>query len=212
VCVQPLAQTLDAASRVVKRITGGALPAILHAMATTTPETKPAVAAQDDVPIQYMQRTRDYYLALGYSNPYRWAHFVDVPFTPLRSPLDRARVALITTAAPFQPGLGDQGPGAAYNAAAKFYRVYSDSTDSVPDLRISHVGYDRKHTSAKDINTYFPLARLQETVATGRIGALGPRFHGIPTNRSHRETEADLVEVLRRCREDGADAAVLVPS
>ena len=39
-----------------------------------------------------------------------------------------------------------------------------------------------------------------------------PRFHGAPTNRSHRETEADLAELLRRCREDGADAAVLVPS
>ena len=181
-------------------------------MATTVPETKAAFAAEDDVPIPYMQRTRDYYLALGYSNPYRWAHFVEVPFTPLRTPLSRARVALITTAAPFQPGVGDQGPGAPYNAAAKFYTVYSDSTGSEPDLRISHVGYDRKHTSAKDINTYFPLARLKEVAAAGRIGALAPRFHGAPTNRSHRETEADLAELLRRCREDGVDAAVLVPS
>src|SRR6266571_4552096 len=129
----------------VKRIAGGLLPAILHTMATTTPETKAVVAAEDDVPIQYMQRTRDYYLALGYSNPYRWAHFVDVPFTPLGTPLSHARVALITTAAPFQPDAGDQGPGAPYNARAKFYRVYSDSTASEPDLRISHVGYDRKH-------------------------------------------------------------------
>ena len=96
----------------VERITGGALPAILHAMATSMPETKAVVAAEDDVPIQYMQRTRDYYLALGYGNPYRWAHFVEVPFTPLGTPLARARVALITTAAPFQPEAGDQGPGA----------------------------------------------------------------------------------------------------
>jgi sirohydrochlorin ferrochelatase len=49
-------------------------------------------------------------------------------------------------------------------------------------------------------------------VAAGRIGSLTPRFHGAPTNRSHRETEADLAELLRRCREDGADAVVLVPS
>ena len=181
-------------------------------MATIVPETKAALAAADDVPIPYMQRTRDYYLALGYPNPYRWAHFVEVPFTPLRTPLDRARVALVTTAAPFQPGAGDQGPGAPYNAAAKFYKVFSASIESKPDLRISHVGYDRKHTSAKDINTYFPLDRLKEAAAAGRIGALGPRFHGIPTNRSHRETEADVVELLRRCREDRVNAAVLVPS
>jgi D-proline reductase (dithiol) PrdB len=181
-------------------------------MATTVPQTKPAFAAEDDVPIPYMQRTRDYYLALGYGNPYRWAHFVDVPFTPLGTPLSRARVALVTTAAPFQPGVGDQGPGAPYNAAAKFYTVYSGTTEGDPDLRISHVGYDRKHTSAQDINTYFPLARRKEAAAAGRIGALAPRFHGVPTNRSHRETEADVVELLRRCREDRIDAAVLVPS
>ena len=179
---------------------------------TSIPGPSAAVAAEDDIPIPYMQRTRDYYLALGYDNPYRWAHFVDVPFTPLGTPLSRARVALITTAAPFQPDAGDQGPGAPYNARAKFYKVYSDSTESAPDLRISHVGYDRKHTTAKDINTFFPLVRLRDAVAAGRIGSLTPRFHGAPTNRSHRETGADLDELLRRCREDGADAAVLVPS
>jgi D-proline reductase (dithiol) PrdB len=166
----------------------------------------------DDAPIPYMQRTREYYLALGYS-PYRWAHFDEVPFAPLRTPLSRTRVGLITTAAPYQPDAGDQGPGAPYNAAAKFYKVYSASTESMPDLRISHVGYDRRHTSAADINAYFPLARMKEAVASGRIGALAPRFHGVPTNRSHRTTtETDVPELLRRCQEDGIDAAVLVPT
>ena len=106
-------------------------------------------APDHDVPIPYMQRTRDYYLRLGFDNPYRWAHYDEVPFTPLAKPLAQSRLALITTAAPYQPGMGDQGPGAKYNAAAKFYTVYSDSTDSVPDLRISHVGYDRKHTTRR---------------------------------------------------------------
>ena len=170
-------------------------------------------APDHDVPIPYMQRTRDYYLALGFGNPYRWAHFADVPFTPLTTPLAQARVALVTTAAPYQPGVGDQGPGAPYNAAAKFYKVYSDSTESVPDVRISHVGYDRRHTSAKDPNTWFPLARLQEAVKAGRIGTLTRHFHGAPTNRSHRVTmETDAPELLRRCREDGAQAAILVPT
>src|SRR5262247_2103457 len=173
----------------------------------------PEFAPADDVPIPYMQRTRDYYVALGYGEPYRWAHFADVPFAPLRKPLDQARLALISTAAPYQPEAGDQGPGAPYNAGAKFYQVYSMSSDTVPDLRISHVGYDRLHTTAADIDTYLPLARLKEAVAAGRIGALGPRVHGTPTNRSQRVTiEADNPELLRRCREDGVDAAVLVPS
>ena len=160
-----------------------------------------------------MARTRAYYRALGYEKDYVWAHFDDVPFTPLDKPLAKARVALITTAAPYQPGVGDQGPGAKYNAAAKFYKVYSDTTETIPDLRISHVGYDRKHTTAEDLNTWFPLARLQEAVKAGRIGELTPRFYGSPTNRSHRVTmESDAPELLRRCRDDGADVALLVPS
>jgi D-proline reductase (dithiol) PrdB len=171
-----------------------------------------AFAPEDDVPIPYIQRTRDYYQALGFA-PYRWAHFADVPFAPLRTPLREARLALITTAAPYQPGVGDQGPGAKYNAAAKFYKVYSDTTDTIPDLRISHVGYDRVHTAAEDPNTWFPLPRLQEAVKAGRVGALTQRFHGAPTNRSQRvTTETDAPELLRRCREDGADAALLVPT
>ena len=170
-------------------------------------------AAEHDIPVPYMQRTRDYYLKLGFDAPYRWAHYAEVPFTPLSTPLAASRLALITTAAPYQPGVGDQGPGAKYNAAAKFYTVYTDSTDSAPDLRISHVGYDRKHTHAKDPNTWFPLAPLRDAVKAGRLGTLTPRFYGSPTNRSQRVTiERDAPELLRLCREDGADAALIVPT
>ena len=65
-------------------------------------------AATHDVPIGYMQRTREYYLALGYGEPYRWAHFAEVPFHRLAKPLASCRVAIVTTAAPYQPECGDQ--------------------------------------------------------------------------------------------------------
>lgn len=166
-----------------------------------------------DSPIPYMQRTREYYRAIGYTTPYRWAHYIDAPFTTLRRPLAQARVALITTAAPYQPDRGDQGPGAPYNGSAKFYAAYSGDTAQDHDLRISHIGYDRIHTTATDCNTWFPLPALRAAVAAGRIGALTARFHGAPTNRSHRVTvETDAPEILRRCQEDGADAAILVPN
>ena len=81
------------------------------------------------------------------------------------------------------------------------------------DLRISHIGYDRTHTTATDSGTWFPLPALRRAVASGRIGALAKRFHGAPTNRSHRVTiDTDAPEILRRCQEDGADAAILVPN
>jgi D-proline reductase (dithiol) PrdB len=168
-------------------------------------------AADYDTPIPYMKRIRDYYVTLGYGKPYEWAHYADVPFAPLKKPLAESRIALITTAAPYQPDKGDQGPGAAYNAAAKFYKVYSGDTAVDHDLRISHIGYDRLHTKAEDSNTWFPLPALRRAVAKKRIAGLAQRFHGAPTNRSHRTTlDVDCVELLARCREDKADAAVIV--
>ena len=168
-------------------------------------------ALAHDAPIPYMQRIRDYYRALGYGAPYEWAHYARVPFQPLGKPLAQARVAIVTTAAPYQPDKGDQGPGAPYNSAAKFYQVYSGDTARDHDLRISHVGIDRKHTTAEDPGTWFPLPELRRAAERRRIGAVARRFHGLPTNRSHRVTlEIDCPEVVARCRDDGVDAAILV--
>lgn len=169
-------------------------------------------APDDDVPISYMARTRAYYAAIGYTTPYRWAHYTDAPFTPLARPLGETRVALVTTAAPFDPAKGDQGPGAPYNGAAKFFAVYDGDVTKPHDVRISHIAYDRTHTTATDSGTWFPLPALHRAAAVGRI-KLGPRFFGLPTNRSHRVTlETDVPNLLRRCRADGVEAAVLVPN
>lgn len=168
-------------------------------------------AVAHDVPIPYRHRISSYYQALGYGKPYLWAQYRDVPFTPLKKNLADSRVALITTAAPYQPDQGDQGPGAPYNAGAKFYRVYTDSTEGNPDLRISHIGIDRKHTTATDSNTWFPLAQMKRLAAEGRIKELAPEFIGAPTNRSQKVTiEQDCVDILAHMRRMGADAAVIV--
>jgi hypothetical protein len=170
-------------------------------------------AVPHDVPIPYLQRIRTYYEALGYGAPYQWAHYAEVPFQPLRKPLAQSRIAIVTTAAPFQPGKGDQRPGAPYNAAAKFYSVYSGDTARDPDLRIAHVAIDRQHTTGEDLAAYFPLAALRRAPASGRIGAVAPQFHGAPTNRSHRTTlEVDCPTLVERCQADGVDAAILVPN
>ncbi len=168
-------------------------------------------APEDDIPISYLTRIRDYYQALGYGAPYRWAHYAEVPFAPLRKPLADSRIGLVTTAAPYQPNNGDQGPGAPPNAAAKFYRVYSGDSAADPDLHISHVAYDRDHTTAEDANTWFPLKALRRSASAGRIGEVAPRFHGAPTNRSQRATiDRDCPELLARVREDRADAVILL--
>ncbi len=166
-----------------------------------------------DPPLPYLERIRDYYRALGYDTPYRWASFADVPFARLSKPLGQARIAIVTTAAPYQPDKGDQGPGAPYNGSAKFFSAYSAPIDTEPDLRISHIAIDRVHTTAEDPGAYFPLRALKELERAGDIGALAPRFHGLPTNRSHKTTiEVDCREVVSRCLEDDVDGVVLVPN
>ena len=54
---------------------------------------------------------------------------------------------------------------------------------------------------------------LRRRAAEGRIGSVAPRFHGAPTNRSHRVTlEQDCPEIVARCKADEVDAAILVPN
>ena len=164
-----------------------------------------------DAPIPYLEQIRTYYAALGYGEAYRWAHYSQAPFHRLSKPLADCRLTIVTTAAPYQPDKGDQGPGAPYNSAAKFYNVYSGSMAEDHDLRISHIAIDRKHTTGDDLATYFPLAALRRAVAQGRVGSLAERFHGLPTNRSHRATiGTDCPELVTRCQADWVDAVILV--
>lgn len=169
------------------------------------------VAAEHDVAVCYIDRSREFYLAMGYTKPYVWAHLAEVAFTPLDKALSQADVSVITTAAPIEPGKGEQGPGAPMNRAAAFDEIYSAPSGDAPELGISHLHYDRSHTSAADTRAFMPLPALAEAAAVGRIGAVAPRFHGVPTRYSHRLTiEQDGSELLARLREDKTDAAILV--
>jgi len=178
-----------------------------------SPFDKLHFAPVHDEPIPYLQRIRDYYQALGYNRPYEWVHYAEVPFHPLARPLSQSRIGLIVTAAPYQPGGGDQGPGAPYNADVKFYTAYSLDMAKDHDLRIAHLAIDRKHTTAEDSGTYFPLPALRDFAASGRIGSLAARFHGLPTNRSQRRTlEVDCPDIVARCKTDAVDTVILVPN
>ena len=160
----------------------------------------------DRSPLRYIERTRDFYLALGYPNPYRWAHFDDVPFTPLVKPLENSVVTLITTAN--EPELPDwDGEG------ARPRRVYSiDSSRPPKGLYADDLGWHKEATHTEDLDTYFPIHRLQELVAEDRIGGLAARCHGVPTDFSQRRTrEEHAPDIARRCARDGADVALLVP-
>lgn len=170
-------------------------------------------APEQDQPVRYIERTRSYYLGLGYENPYVWAHYVEVPFTPLKKPLAQSVLGLISTAVPYDSDKGPQGQGAPYNSTAKFYQPYQQSIEGKVDLRIAHVGIDRKNANMEDSNCWFPLEAAKRAAATGEVGALSPHFYGLPTNRSQRHTlEIDAPRILEMLQADGVNVAVLIPN
>jgi D-proline reductase (dithiol) PrdB len=160
--------------------------------------------------VRYIDKTREYYAKEGYAKPYQWAHFDDVPFTPLTKPLKDCRLTLVSTSDVAMKGEDDGERDALEMFSGNVYSIPSDTPAERLFSRQEH--FDRYATNLDDVNTYFPIDRLNEAAAAGRIGSVAPRLHGVFTAYSQRRTlEVDGPEVLRLCREDNVDAAVLTP-
>ncbi|MEO2177911.1 MAG: hypothetical protein ABGY96_28000 [bacterium] len=161
--------------------------------------------------VKYIDRTRDYYLSQGYAKPYEWAHFDDIPFARPAKPLSESRVTIISTSdvAIKQPE-GNKGGGINEHLVGNAYSLPTDTP--IDQLFSKQEHYDKYATNLDDVNTYFPVTRLQEKVEQGRIGSMAPRCHGVYTAYSQKKTiEVDAPEILRRCREDEVDIAILTP-
>lgn len=157
--------------------------------------------------VSYIDKSREFYLAQGFGNPYRWAYHTDVPFTPLPKPLAECRLGLVTTASEWtgeQPkDLIDRPPKSPYARAVEPppERMYT-----------MDLSWDKEATHTDDTESFLPIRRLKEWESLGRIGSLSPRFYGVPTEYSQRKTrEIDAPRILEYCREDGVDVALLVP-
>jgi hypothetical protein len=154
--------------------------------------------------ISYIDRSREYYAAQGYTKPYEWPHYDNVPFTPLKKPLAQCRVGLITTAG--KPKPADQ-------LAAMFSprALYAQPVNPAPEhLFTDDLFWDKKATHTKDVDSFMPVNRMGEYAASGRIGSISPSFYGVPTDYSQSRTlERYAPQILEWCREDGLDAIVL---
>jgi len=142
---------------------------------------------------------------------YRWRAIDPVPWAPLRVPLARARLALVSSAGfvlpwqePFDeharggdPSLRELPSDADLSALVDTHR--SDSFDHGPMRR--------------DANLAFPLERVRELAARGRIGAVNHRhwsFMGSLTATGRFTTET-LPRAAAAAAADGVDAALFVP-
>jgi D-proline reductase (dithiol) PrdB len=158
--------------------------------------------------VRYIDKTRDYYLKEGYEKPYDWAHFDDVPFTPLEKPLSECRATLVSTC-----DIAIRDDGTAHTQEMLVGNAYVIPSDTpVERLYSQQEHFDKHATHVDDVDSYFPISRLREAVAAGRLGSVAARLHGVHMSYSKRHTlEADGPLVLERCREDGVDVAIMTP-
>jgi hypothetical protein len=154
--------------------------------------------------VSYIDRSREYYAAQGYSQPYSWATHDDAPFTPLKKPLSECRVGLVTTAGKMDPEAERQG-------RRETKELYAMAAKPAPArMFTADISWDKVATHTDDVESFLPLNRLAEYAAGGRIGSVSPRFYGAPTEYSQGKTSSrDAPKILEWCREDGVDAMLL---
>ena len=94
--------------------------------------------------------------------------------------------------------------------ALEVFPVPSDTPGS--RLRSTSEDHDRAQTDMQDIDAFFPITRLREFAAEGVVGSLSRNFtRTLPNYSTRKVLNVDAPEILRLCREDGVDAALLAP-
>jgi hypothetical protein len=150
-------------------------------------------------PVPYIERTRQYYRALGYAKDYVWAHHDEVPFSRLRKPLSQSRLALITTA-----------HQADYSGKRE---LWSAPIDPAPSrLHTADLAWDKESTHTDDRASFLPIEVATKLAREGVFAGLTPRFYGVPTDYSQRSTNEDVApRLLDQLRDERTEGAVLCP-
>ena len=140
------------------------------------------------------------------------ARSADVPWTPFRGELSRARVGLVTTGGVHLAG---QPPFDAEDDDGDPSWRELPARPAPPGFRITHPWYDTRPARA-DLNLVFPLERLAELAAAGRIGSPVARHAGLMGHVDGRHLATLQREtapaVARLFRDQRADIVLLVPA
>lgn len=142
---------------------------------------------------------------------YRWRRVEPLTLAPLAVPLSEARVALVTTAGLYRPGIDE--PFERVRGGDFSYRAIPDSVE-LSSLTVGQTSsaFDREPVEA-DRNMALPTERLRAMVARGVVGSAAPRhlsFNGsIPApGRLVRETAPLAARLLI---DDGVQVGLLIP-
>ena len=142
---------------------------------------------------------------------YRWRRLDPVPAAELRRPLDRCRVALVSSAGLVMPG--DAPFDEAVRGGDWGYRLIAGDAD-VGRLEEHHRSDSFDHAGIEaDRNVALPLDRLRELRERGEIGAVAPRHVSLmgsitAPGRLVKRTAPAVAEIFAA---DDVDVALLVP-
>jgi D-proline reductase (dithiol) PrdB len=160
-------------------------------------------------PIRYVDRLQEYYASQGFA-PYRWSVYQDAPFAPLRKPLSRCRVSMLTSGGVSRCGMPPFNP-----QARNDLRVDAIDADAPSgDFQIHDDYYDHRDAE-RDLNCVFPIDRLRELAREGVIGEVSPRLWSGFMGRIYTRTavlEEAAPRLARELEEDQVDVFVLVPA
>ncbi len=141
---------------------------------------------------------------------YPWRRIDPVPWTPLRKPLNRCRLALVSSAGFTAPGQdlfhGGRGGDPSFRFIPRETRLES--------LDESHRSDSFDHSGIRqDPNLAFPMDRAEELVVSGRIGSVNQRHLSMmgSITAPGRLVRRTAPEAARALQADGVDVALLVP-
>ena len=157
-------------------------------------------------PVDYIARTRDAYVRLGYK-PYAWvSNDDDPPLAPLHKPLSECRLGLASSGGVYRVGQ------VAFHYKDDTSLRAIDSSVPLSELRVTHFAYDTTD-ARRDPNCVMPLAALRHFAGEGRIGSLAPTafafMGGVYSARRVREELAP--RLAQHMQAEEIDAVLLVP-
>ncbi len=159
-----------------------------------------------------MVETNELSLALrAFLWAYPWRRIDPVPVAPLRKPIARCRVALVSSAGFVVPG--DEPFSDSVRGGDPSFRVIPADID-VQALEEHHRSDSFSHAGVEaDRNLGLPLDRLHELAAAGEIGSVAPRHISVmgsitAPGRFVRRSPPAIADILV---EDQVDVALMVP-
>ena len=163
-------------------------------------------------PIDYMQRTKDYYLGLDMAIPINGPVLMKFLLPNLSKSCPKMRIAIITTAAPYQPDKGDQGPEQLITRQLNSF-VYRLPIEPEPDLRVSHIAIDSSYKRKRQRHLFAACRHEARPLTLGKIGSIAPHIYGFPTNRSQRTNmDIDCPQLIRQLQKDQIEGIIAVPN